>query len=285
MNPSPKRLGFFTRLLDEAPPAERYRLAAEQIIHAERAASTPPGSRSIISTATRAACRRRWCSWPMWRPARPRSGSGPASSRCRWKSRCGSRRTRRCWTCCPAGGWRSASGPAARRRASRPSDSTAPSAALSSAATLRVLRDAWAGRPLAGTQNRLYPAAESLAARVWQATFSVEGGRRAGEAGDGLLLSRTQPRPKDAPSLSLAAIQNPIIDAYLAALPEGRAPRIVGSRTRVRRGAARGGAAARRHRAAPRAGPLQGVGFRAAERQPRRPHRHLRRPRRHAGTR
>src|SRR5439155_1634208 len=32
-----KRLGFFTRLLDEATPAERYRLAAEQIRHAEAA--------------------------------------------------------------------------------------------------------------------------------------------------------------------------------------------------------------------------------------------------------
>src|SRR6185295_7783005 len=32
-----KRLGFFTRLLDAAPPAERYRLAAEQIRHAEKA--------------------------------------------------------------------------------------------------------------------------------------------------------------------------------------------------------------------------------------------------------
>ena len=32
----PKRLGFFTRLLDQADPAERYRLATAQIIHAER---------------------------------------------------------------------------------------------------------------------------------------------------------------------------------------------------------------------------------------------------------
>src|SRR5262245_22446954 len=32
----PKRLGFFTRLLDQADPAERYRLALEQIAHAER---------------------------------------------------------------------------------------------------------------------------------------------------------------------------------------------------------------------------------------------------------
>src|SRR3954467_3252155 len=33
---SPKKLGFFTRLLDETPAAERYRLGPEQIAHAER---------------------------------------------------------------------------------------------------------------------------------------------------------------------------------------------------------------------------------------------------------
>ena len=32
----PKRLGLFTRLLDQAAPAERYRLATAQIVHAER---------------------------------------------------------------------------------------------------------------------------------------------------------------------------------------------------------------------------------------------------------
>src|SRR4029450_12605298 len=32
---TPKRLGFFTRLLDQASAAERYRLATEQIRHAE----------------------------------------------------------------------------------------------------------------------------------------------------------------------------------------------------------------------------------------------------------
>ena len=50
-------------------------------------------------------------------------------------------------------------------------------------------------------------------------------------AGDGLMLSRTQPRPANAPDLSLAEIQNPMIDAYLGALPEGREPRILASRT------------------------------------------------------
>ena len=33
---SSKRLGFFTRLLDNTSAQERYRLATEQIIHAEQ---------------------------------------------------------------------------------------------------------------------------------------------------------------------------------------------------------------------------------------------------------
>jgi alkanesulfonate monooxygenase SsuD/methylene tetrahydromethanopterin reductase-like flavin-dependent oxidoreductase (luciferase family) len=45
------------------------------------------------------------------------------------------------------------------------------------------------------------------------------------------MLSRTQPRPAEAPHLSLADIQHPMIDAYLEALPQGRAPRILASRT------------------------------------------------------
>ena len=36
MSVSAKRLGFFTRLLDDVDAGERYRLAAEQIVHAER---------------------------------------------------------------------------------------------------------------------------------------------------------------------------------------------------------------------------------------------------------
>jgi len=94
-----------------------------------------------------------------------------------------------------------------------------------------VLRDAWAGHPLPGGADRLYPTNPSLVERVWQATFSVEGARRAGAAGDGLMLSRTQPRPANAPDLPLPEIQNPMIDAYLEALPEGREPRILASRT------------------------------------------------------
>ncbi|WP_417506898.1 putative FMN-dependent luciferase-like monooxygenase [Microbacterium sp.] len=95
---------------------------------------------------------------------------------------------------------------------------------------LRTLLDGLAGRDV-GAGNTLYPDAGDLADRVWQATFSVPGGHRAGIHGHGLLLSRTQPRSADRLHAPLSALQDPIIDAYLEALPEGVAPRITASRT------------------------------------------------------
>lgn len=99
------------------------------------------------------------------------------------------------------------------------------------ASHLETLLQAFRGEPLGHDDNRLYPPAPQLTSRIWIATFSVEGASRAGAAGHGLMLSRTQPRPGDRPDLPLDAIQNPIIDAYLAALPAGVAPRILASRT------------------------------------------------------
>jgi hypothetical protein len=95
---------------------------------------------------------------------------------------------------------------------------------------LTKVRSALAGEDVAGG-NRLYPQGKSLLGRIWQATFSVNGGHRAGAAGDGLMLSRTQPRDKSNPHASLADLQQPIIDAYLKALPPGITPRILASRT------------------------------------------------------
>ena len=94
-----------------------------------------------------------------------------------------------------------------------------------------VLLDALGGRGIRGTASQIYPAAGDLGERIWQATFSADGGRRAGERGDGLLLSRTQPRPADAPGAPLHELQLPIIDAYRAALPDGAPVRVLASRT------------------------------------------------------
>ena len=88
------------------------------------------------------------------------------------------------------------------------------------------------GQPFAG-DNRLYPPALRLAERLWYATFSAPLAIRAGQGGHGLQLSRTQPRPADQPTLPLWDIQHPLIDAYEAALPPGVEPRVSIARTLV----------------------------------------------------
>ncbi|MEK7687402.1 MAG: putative FMN-dependent luciferase-like monooxygenase [Pseudomonadota bacterium] len=95
---------------------------------------------------------------------------------------------------------------------------------------LATLKTAWSGGTLPGG-DKLYPSSPTLVDRIWQATFTVPGARRAGAAGDGLMLSRTQPRSPDAPKASLGDIQNPMLDAYFEALPKGCEPRILASRT------------------------------------------------------
>ena len=75
----PKRLGFFTRLLDQVDAAERYRLATAQIIHAERSRFDSAWVASTISTKTRAAFPGRSCSWRRSPRRRRESGWGRGS--------------------------------------------------------------------------------------------------------------------------------------------------------------------------------------------------------------
>lgn len=104
---------------------------------------------------------------------------------------------------------------------------------------LATLRTLLAGDEL-GTGHTLYPPAAELVSadggrglgeRLWQATFSAFGAEKAGEAGDGLMTSRSQPRPEDAPDTPLHDLQLPIIDAYEAKLPAGAQSRVLASRT------------------------------------------------------
>jgi putative FMN-dependent luciferase-like monooxygenase len=227
----PRRLGFFTRLLDQAEPAERYRLATAQIIHAERLGFDSawiaqhhfhedegglPAPFVFLAQVAAQTSRIRLgtgiVTLPLELPIRVAEDSAVLDLMCGGRLEIG------------VGGGGNLSSYAAFGQ-----NSAERTALL--VENLQVLRDAWAGRPLPGGKDRMYPMNPSLVERVWQATFTVEGARRAGAAGDGLMLSRTQPRPADAPDLPLTEIQNPMIDAYLEALPEGREPRILASRT------------------------------------------------------
>jgi putative FMN-dependent luciferase-like monooxygenase len=225
-----QRLGFFTRLLDEASAGERYRLATEQIVHAERqgfdsawvaqhhfheAEGGLPAPFVFLAQAAALTSRIRLgtgiVTLPLENPVRVAEDAAVFDliSGGRLELGLGS------------GGTPSAFAAFGQDSANR--------AAIFDR-HIGIVRDALAGRPLGG-EDTLYPAAPQLLGRIWQATFSAGGAIRAGKAGDGLMLSRTQPRTKEAPQASLADLQHPIIDAYLAALPPGCEPRILGSRT------------------------------------------------------
>ena len=226
----PLRLGFFTRVLDEADPAERYRLAAAQVVHAERLGFDSawvaqhhfhgdegglPAPLVFLSHVAAQTSRIRLgtgiITLPLELPLRVAEDTAVLDFMSGGRLEVG----------VGAGGNLTAFNAFGLDVADRAGLFTG---------HLNALRDAWAGRPLPGG-DRLYPANPGVADRVWQASFSVDGARRAGAAGDGLLLSRTQPRPAFNPRATLHDLQGPMVDAYLAALPPGRAPRILASRS------------------------------------------------------
>ncbi|WP_293863414.1 putative FMN-dependent luciferase-like monooxygenase [uncultured Alsobacter sp.] len=226
-----KRLGFFTRLLDQASAGERYRLAAEQIVHAERhgfesawvaqhhfhenEGGLPSPFPFLAYVAARTSSIRLGpgvVTLPLENAIRVAEDAVVTDllSGGRLELGVGSGST-------PATFEAFGTTSAVRREVYEE--------------RLATLVAALRGDTLGHDENRLYPAGQPLVDRIWQATFSVQGGARAGEAGDGLMLSRTQPRTAEAPLATLAEIQDPIVDAYLEALPPGREPRILGSRS------------------------------------------------------
>ena len=225
------RLGFFTRLLEQASAAERYRFALEQIEQAERsgfasawlaqhhfgehegglpspfvllAAAAGRTSRIALGTAV--------VTLPIDDPVRVAEDAAVLDELSGGRVQLG----------LAGGGTPSSFAPFGRDPQQR---------GELYAEHFEVLADALAGRGIRGTDARVYPDAGTLERRLWQATFSAEGGRRAGARGDGLMLSRTQARPEGRPEAPLHEVQLPVIDAYLEALPEGASPRILASRT------------------------------------------------------
>ncbi|GGT04254.1 putative FMN-dependent luciferase-like monooxygenase [Nonomuraea spiralis] len=224
------RLGFFTRVLDEAPPAERYRLAAEQIAHAESfgfdtawvaqhhfdgAEGGLPAPLVFLAHVAARTSRIRLgtgiITLPLEHPVRVAEDTAVLDLLTGGRLEVG----------VGSGGTPSSFGPFGHDSADR---------ATLYAEHLSVLVRAWSGEDLGGG-SRLYPPAPRLLGAIWEATFSASGGARAGRAGNGLMLSRTQPRPADDPQATLADLQRPIVDAYHENLPEGAVPRIVASRT------------------------------------------------------
>jgi putative FMN-dependent luciferase-like monooxygenase len=226
-----KTLGFFTRLLDDASAGERYRLAREQIVHAEKLGletawvaqhhfdasegglpSPFPFLAHVATHTTHICLGTGIITLPLENPVRVAEDAAVVDLLSGGRLELG----------LGSGG----------------NPSTFPAFGAENARRgkifdqhLEVLLAALRGDNLGGDDNRLYPAASQLLDRIWLATFSADGGHRAGQAGHGLMLSRTQPRSPAAPHASLAHIQHPIIDAYLKALPAGHAPRILASRS------------------------------------------------------
>ncbi len=225
-----RRLGFLTRVLDEAAPAERYRLATEQIAHAEACGfdSAWVAQHHFHEAEGGLPAPLVFLAHVAARTSRIRLGTGIITLPLELPIRVAEDTA--VLDMLSGGRLEVGIGPGGNMTAFRAFGLDSNARGTITAAHLATLRDAWAGRALPGGDT-LYPAHPGLDARVWQASFGVEGARRAGLAGDGLLLSRTQPRPDGQWEMSLADMQVPMLDAYFAALPAGLAPRVLASRS------------------------------------------------------
>ncbi|MBR8740183.1 putative FMN-dependent luciferase-like monooxygenase [Nocardiopsis sp. MG754419] len=227
----PKQLGFFTRVLDAAPPAERYRLAIEQIRHAEAHGydsawvaqhhfdGDEGGLPSPLVFLARAAAD----------TERIRLGTGVVTLPLEDPVRVAEDAA----VLDLLGDGRLELG-----LSSGGTPTTFPSFGVefeerreAFARKHETLLAALSGAPFDHTGNRLHPARPELLDRLWLATFSAPLAVTAGRHGHGLMLSRTQPRPAQAPDTALWDIQNPLIDTYLEHLEPGTAPRISVART------------------------------------------------------
>ena len=191
----PKRLGFFTRLLDQGSAQTRYRLAAEQIRHAERLGFDSawiaqhhfheqegglPSPLVFLAHVAAQTDRIRLgtaiITLPMENPLRVAEDAAVLDLLTDGRLEVGF-------------------GSGGTPTSFLPFGLTSEQRGAAFADHLHLIHSTWRGDTLSHPDNRLYPP------------------------------------PPGEPRLPLDAIQNPIIDAYLSALPDGVAPRILASRT------------------------------------------------------
>ncbi|NNC13663.1 putative FMN-dependent luciferase-like monooxygenase [Planctomonas sp. JC2975] len=224
------RLGFFTRLLDDASPVDRYRNAIAQFVRAEElgfdtawvaqhhfhrdegglpspfvllAQAAAKTSRIVLATGI--------VTLPLEAPLRVAEDAAVLwlLSEGRLEVGIGS------------GGTSSSFPPFGHDPADR--------SAIYAAHKQTLLR-ALNGEVLTSDGGALYPPAPQLADTLWEATFSASGAERIGREGHGLMLSRTQPRTEYTGHGS-AVDQVAIVQAYTSALPDDVEPRIMASRS------------------------------------------------------
>jgi putative FMN-dependent luciferase-like monooxygenase len=95
-----------------------------------------------------------------------------------------------------------------------------------------LVRGALCGNSFAPHGPPLFPTAPELVASMWEAAMSLSSAARAGEHGSGLLLARTATRDATTRGLALGHAQTPFVEAYLAHFAaDGRSPRIGLSRS------------------------------------------------------
>jgi len=224
------RLGYFTRLLDDAPAAERYRNAIAQIVRAEelgfdtawvaqhhfhRDEGGLPSTFVLLAQAAAKTSRIRLATGivtlPLETPIRVAEDAAVLwlLSDGRFELGIGS------------GGTPSSFAPFGHDVQDRPTIYAAHKETL-----LRALR----GEVLTSDDGALYPPAPELVDSLWEATFSAGGAARIGAEGNGLMLSRTQPRSEYTGHGS-AGQQVDIVDAYVSALPDRVSPRVMASRS------------------------------------------------------
>ncbi len=224
------RLGFFTRLLDDASPLERYRNALAQFVRAEElgfdtvwvaqhhfhrdegglpspfvllAQAAVKTSRIVLATGI--------VTLPLEAPLRVAEDAAVLWLLADGRFELG----------IGSGGTPTSFPPFGLDVESRPAIYAAHKETL-----LRGLR----GEVLTTDGGALYPPAPQLADTLWEATFSAGGAERIGREGHGLMLSRTQPRHEYTGHGS-AGDQVTIVDGHAAALPAGVAPRVMASRS------------------------------------------------------